>query len=85
MKKSWKQQSFEVIDKIFNSITREQPHLSPAEVLRLVSLHYYPFGKRNNHPYKAWLGAMKDYKKRFGLIVPRKKDIKTPLFSNFDN
>lgn len=71
--KTWKQKSFEIIDERFNAIRKAQPQLTAGEVLRLVSLHYYPFGIRSDHPYKAWLAAMIDFKKKLGLISSQKE------------
>ena len=62
MAASWRTEALRIIDERYHSIQAAQPDLEPAVILRMVSLHYYPFGQRRYHPYKMWLKALKEYR-----------------------
>lgn len=67
---TWREISLKVIHERYTSIKEGQPQLRDEVILRMVSLHYYPFGERACWPYKAWLKALRDYKaaRKVGLV-----------------
>jgi hypothetical protein len=76
---TWREESLRIIDKRFKISRETYPSsVTDDEILRQISVLYYPFGPRKNHPYQAWLGAMKDYKAK--LKRGKMPDIDGPLF-----
>lgn len=82
MRGTWGETALNVIHERYTSIKAAQPHLADDDVLRMVSLHYYPFGERAYWPYKAWLKAMKQYREQLahGPLFDKGTD-DLPLFS----
>jgi hypothetical protein len=80
MKGYWSGRSVEAIDKAYRGIKAAQPGLTDAEIMRMVSLHYYPFGARENWPYQAWLKAVKNYRQKLGVVTPAEETAELPLF-----
>lgn len=79
--KTWRQYSLEHIHERFTAIRAAQADtVSDVQVLRMVSIDHYPWGERRGWPYKAWLAAMRDYRKK--LEAPNDKELQTalPLF-----
>lgn len=79
MNKTWRQLSLEVITKAFTEIRKENPGLKTSEIMKIISREYYPFGERAYFPYKAWLKAIRDYK-RESERLDGMFDIQGPLF-----
>ena len=75
----WREHSNQVIDKHFKSIAKAQPHLSGKQILRMVSLHHYPFRARFGHPYAIWLSALREY--RAEGFAPALATVSGPLFT----
>ena len=84
-KKTWKQKSLEIIHEYFTDIKKEYPLMSDAEIVKMISQDYYPFGVRSNHPYQAWLKAVNEYKSALKIPTKRAKenDAGCPLFNEF--
>lgn len=80
MNGTWRERSRGIIVDRFYSIRKIQPQLSDADILKMVSLNYYPFGERRGYPYAAWLLAMGDIKRKLGVIVESGAKRKLPLF-----
>jgi hypothetical protein len=59
---NWKEESLRIIDERYRSIRAAQPPtVTDKQVLRMVSLHHYPFGPREYHPYRQWCKALREY------------------------
>lgn len=86
MAETWGEKSLRVIHKAYTSIKVEQPDLDDKTILRMVSLHYYPFGPRENWPYAAWLKAMRKYREALRLppLTTRGFTEERPLFEGQD-
>ena len=84
-KKTWKQKSLEIINELFIDLKRDYPAMSDAEIVRMISQDYYPFGARSNYPYQAWLKAVNEYKGALKIPTKRAKenDADCPLFNEF--
>ena len=63
--KTWRQHSANIIwNIVFNA---QKQGKSNKEIKNMVK-DAYPYGARENHPYKAWLLAQKEIFKKTGVI-----------------
>lgn len=73
---SWRERSIEVID----AVKRANPGADRETLRRLVS-EAYPFGERRFHPYKVWLGVVREL---LGMTdeqrARRDQAVEAPLF-----
>lgn len=80
MNGTWRERAMGIIVDRFYTIRKIQPQLTDETILKMVSLHYYPFGQRSGYPYTAWLLAMRDIKQKLGIITALDANRKLPLF-----
>ena len=80
MAETWRQLAAKCIHEAFTSIKAAQPDVADAEILKMVSRNYYPWGSRENYVYKAWLLAIKDYRVKLGVTTTKDGKRELPLF-----
>lgn len=67
---SWYSESFSRMEMVYQrEIALGKPTIDIAREIDKA----YPFGERNNYPYKAWLSARKDYFRTRGLPLRRSR------------
>lgn len=71
MQLTWKEKARIVITKVIE----ENPNATKIE-LRDLANEAYPFGARENYPYKMWLQVMKDFGLSRGSTKPVPQEIK---------
>lgn len=63
MGRSWYQYGCDVISEHYQRLHAGEPERSVDDILDEIRLKQYPFGERRYWPYKAWLRAIRDWRR----------------------